>query len=1415
MNCRAVHIQLFLLSGLVVLLQGLGCVPARAGFVPTTPWTVVLQPAASGGLWSCNATAVYESFPDMMVEGSADLSVRPNGTAALRFSTIARSIAPQWLVQQAGAVRPDVKARRVWFDRGAAFPVKLISNGLAYLEMDFGDANHLLDALDGSRKLTLETEPARSGIGEYGQRASSPNEAMEFRLDNTAELVRHVRVCLQSPHGRQSFTPTILASPGEGIPKQVSLLELIEHRQADVRAAERDQPGSAALATALLRLADAQSEAFQLSDARENYRSGLSLAEHHQEDVLEQAQARSRLIMVDLDLEQLDEAEALARSTPDPRPWIAAIMVMRGDHASGRRQFLTLLGELAGQSFADMQAFKNWNLDRDVLMAPQRLEAMRGLLLLWARAALGQEDWVSYDSFHSFYGESGGPGRTGSVIPAALIAESVFTSLDPRMIRDDVHLDSATRAALGQAAFIRGDSLLRAGDLASVSSDLSYAASELAGLPEAEGWAERTRIARLRLAADLGFDEEKLQDAQKALDDIKQALEERSEIWVEAAVVVATLQLRRGDAPGAAATALRASEVASAALGDSHSLTMKLRLLLAAARVSQDDLDGAGKLVANALGFPAPPPITIDRLDALHSDRQVWSDAAARLREIGRLLDKPSPPRLDRPVVERLQSARAQQLLGRVLQRLSSSPERPMLQAVLEFARAEDLALRHADHDSRLTEAHLNGPPETLPGLLQQFQFLSPSDQVNVSMLNVLWSIDRYAVQFLRPDLVVPADFRPTLRYGEEMTALEHLLNGLRRLFDEPGATAADRNIVLDAALRLAAAASRGDASATISAHFYASAPGMWGNLPMGSADDTRQAVSTALFAQRLRSALRLQLGNVTDKTGDVELRRLYVRALAYATYASEKMTGAFSGETAGSFSYIGATEIGTYDVHAQAYARNLGPHQAVVIWLPLESSTAVFVIGPNTTAWHELPEGRRALGGQVAAIRYAIERAAKQLGGPTQPSLVAFPTDEARELYRILFDPLAADLHDVTHIFCAQLGVVGGLPLHLLRTDPAGGDAAPGWLGDRFAITRMPGLLNPVLLYGAAQVTGPRRRLLAVGAPAVSSVSAVDAWSGNSGVAAVLRLPKLRHAAEEIRKVAQALGAVGNQSAILEGQDATWSTVTKELTVSKYDIMMFATHGLVGREVEADIGEPSLVLASPSQHAWFDDGLLHASDVAALHAAADLVILSACSTASLGEDGSEPLAGLASAFMTAGGRSVVASYWTLDDAAAEELTSALVRAHYSDHIDVAEALQRAMAELRGSGGANQAYQNPVYWAPFEVIGLPWRQPPPSVTPQRQPNPAALPSTRSDLAPQQGSIPVPLDPEASRLVEEGFDAERRGDCELGRSRIRALFQLIQRSGRSAQQQAQIRSAAMALIAADRRCQIASNATHTR
>ena len=101
----------------------------------------------------------------------------------------------------------------------------------------------------------------------------------------------------------------------------------------------------------------------------------------------------------------------------------------------------------------------------------------------------------------------------------------------------------------------------------------------------------------------------------------------------------------------------------------------------------------------------------------------------------------------------------------------------------------------------------------------------------------------------------------------------------------------------------------------------------------------------------------------------------------------------------------------------------------------------------------------------------------------------------------------------------------------------------------------------------------------------------------------------------------------------------------------------------------------------------------------------ARLVTLSACETA-LGKGyftempAGDEFVGLTRAFLSAGGHSVLASLWTVND----ESTRALMTRFYK-HLHEkggAAALARAQREVRES---DVRYRDPYYWAAFVMVG--------------------------------------------------------------------------------------------------------------
>ena len=196
--------------------------------------------------------------------------------------------------------------------------------------------------------------------------------------------------------------------------------------------------------------------------------------------------------------------------------------------------------------------------------------------------------------------------------------------------------------------------------------------------------------------------------------------------------------------------------------------------------------------------------------------------------------------------------------------------------------------------------------------------------------------------------------------------------------------------------------------------------------------------------------------------------------------------------------------------------------------------------------------------------------------------------------------------------------------------------------------------------------------------------------------------LAPLPDTADELEKLAEVLGA-GNDNVFLR-EHATESRL-KALNLDDYRVLAFATHGLVAGDLEG-LAEPALVLSPPSVASVEDDGLLTASEVAALKLNADLVILSACNTAAAdGTPGAEALSGLAKAFFYAGSRALLVSHWPVGSDAAVRLTTRMLQEVSEDNqVGRAEALQRSVLGLMETPGKPH-YAHPMFWAPFVVVG--------------------------------------------------------------------------------------------------------------
>lgn len=194
------------------------------------------------------------------------------------------------------------------------------------------------------------------------------------------------------------------------------------------------------------------------------------------------------------------------------------------------------------------------------------------------------------------------------------------------------------------------------------------------------------------------------------------------------------------------------------------------------------------------------------------------------------------------------------------------------------------------------------------------------------------------------------------------------------------------------------------------------------------------------------------------------------------------------------------------------------------------------------------------------------------------------------------------------------------------------------------------------------------------------------------------LHVPRLKATRQE----AAAILAMAPSGTTFEAMDfdATRRAVMSP-ELGKYRIVHFATHGI------SDVDNPTMsgvLLSMFDRDGHAQDGLLQLNDIYDLELDADLVVLSACSTALGKQIRGEGMVGIVRAFLHAGAERVVATLWKVDDEATRELMTRFYREMLEEHRSPSEALRNAQLAM----WHETEWRSPFYWAAFVLQGE-WR----------------------------------------------------------------------------------------------------------
>jgi CHAT domain-containing protein len=337
-----------------------------------------------------------------------------------------------------------------------------------------------------------------------------------------------------------------------------------------------------------------------------------------------------------------------------------------------------------------------------------------------------------------------------------------------------------------------------------------------------------------------------------------------------------------------------------------------------------------------------------------------------------------------------------------------------------------------------------------------------------------------------------------------------------------------------------------------------------------------------------------------------------------------------------------------------------------------------------------------------TATTDFRLLRAALTAAHP--PSIEAdsqFPAVEAVRLGKLLFGGLEECLRSSRRLYHVTPGGITGQvpPAALLEEVPpvlgAGYDLRSArWLIRDHSFVRTSSIDAFVATKKLSKTKRATLDYLGVGDPVLS----IGASAARDGLSA---LPQLPETSEEVERVASLFA---KPKVRLLRREAATEEAFRLQPLSEFDVVHLATHGLVTQELPG-LREPSLVFTPDPKGDAFNDGLLTASQIAALPFRARLVVLSACNSAryepSIIDSG---IQGLATSFAIAGVPSMIAALWPIESSLTRDLIVDVFRTARAGNVAIADALAIAVRRHL-DGPAPRPLLHPRFWAALVVLG--------------------------------------------------------------------------------------------------------------
>lgn len=401
---------------------------------------------------------------------------------------------------------------------------------------------------------------------------------------------------------------------------------------------------------------------------------------------------------------------------------------------------------------------------------------------------------------------------------------------------------------------------------------------------------------------------------------------------------------------------------------------------------------------------------------------------------------------------------------------------------------------------------------------------------------------------------------------------------------------------------------------------------------------------------------------------------------------------------------------------------QKLAEGEAVVTFLMGAKRTFGFLIDKDRiSVWQS--DLLRARGEElVRRIHDSAAQPDAPVGADRALALAPFDADAAYALFQGLFlndgtltyPGPDGKARPYTDLIVVSSGALASIPFSLLVTAPpendqkSWNDVEPGqipWLLHKLPIRYLPSLQALFYLRREREHVAYEREYLGFGDPLKPRAAQIGSIREECmpGLKSVVEADEIS-AQEELTNVRAGFGAKAD---IVLAENFTAAAI-EAAPLANYRFLHFASHAVPANTV-ACFAEPGIQVTPAAPVHSIDQMFLSATAVSRLRISAELVILSACSTAAGASAYDEPLSGLVNGFLVAGAGGVMTTFWDATDAPARHTTLDLFEMlRRNKGISTPAALrhvQRAMLARGANPAWHRNWGHPNSWALFGLIG--------------------------------------------------------------------------------------------------------------